>query len=161
MKRAGSHEPDGSSKRPRTEYENATDPFDPTLEKKVMDLYEHGTDGTGYFSAMAFMTWPVKQKARLNVETIVGKKIHRFDIELSGKCAPYFDKLRFYSRDVFQIALKGARIEKTKSSSSPYSLAMTIKYPEGVIIKFITRSMKPTENGQVVDTWKREYNPFS
>src|SRR3984957_2480264 len=137
---------------------NWSDPFDPTLEQKASDLCKRGApDGVGYISGTVFMIWSITQKARFNVETVENLRKYRFDIELSGACSRYFGQLQLHQQDVFQIALKGVFVERMKDSSSPDSLPMVLKYRHGVIIKFIQRKRKPSENGLVVDTWLRKH----
>ena len=161
MKRAAVVEAVNESKRIKTGHSSteACAIFDdPSLKRHATDILKNGTDNIGYISAKAFMTWPaIKKKARMNVETIEGDRKHRFDVEFSGQCAEFFDKLHFDSQDQFLLSLKGAQIEKKQKSSSPCSLAMNLKYPEGVVVKFVKRSRRSDEDGQIVDTWKREY----
>jgi hypothetical protein len=154
MKRTAESNEVNSSKRLKV---SVSDPFDPALKKKVFELCENGSDGSGHISGTVFMTWPVKQKVRFNVETVENGRKYRFDVELSGACSRHFNKLGVHSQDSLQIALKGVLIEKTKDSSSPNSLPMALKYHDGVIIKFVRRCRKPSENGLIVDTWLRKY----
>jgi hypothetical protein len=150
-KRAATDDLKDSAKRAKS----SNNPFDPSLEKSALSLCKSGSDGSGYISGVVFMSWPRTRKARFNFGAIDNRKTYFFDVELTGACLRYINKLEINPKDVLQIALKGVTIEKTQGSSSPNSLPMVLKYNDGVIIKFI-QSRKTTEGEFVVDTWLRK-----
>jgi hypothetical protein len=151
MKRPTTDEASNETKRAKL------DPFDASLFRRITDLSDAGSDGSGYIAGTVFMIWPVSRKMQFNFETVEQKKRYRFDINFSGACSRYFDKLEVHPQDVLQIALRGVNIIKKQRSSAPNCFPVTLEYTQGVCVKFVKRARKPTENGLVVDTWLCKY----
>jgi hypothetical protein len=158
MKRVADSLDDNSNK--RAKLGESPDLFGEGLERCAQDVCKQGTDGTGYISGRVFMAWPPqKKKIRVNIQSTfsLSPETFRFDVELTGPfVSEYFESLTFHGNDIFQIALRGAIVEKTNTSSSPNSLPMKLKYDDGVAINWIKRSRKIAEDGSVLDIWKRE-----
>jgi hypothetical protein len=162
MKRTAVNDAGHSPKRHKSNSrELSPDPFESSLRKNARDVYTNGTDDSGFLSGHAFMVWSSAGSAvrtvLMQVEDGDDGRIERFEIKLSGHCRKYFERLHFSPRDEFELSLKGAQLEKKQESSKPCYLPMALTFNKGVIIKFTKRPRKATENGLVIDTWKRMY----
>jgi hypothetical protein len=153
MKRVAPDDLESDAKRTKVD---DSDPFDPALEKKVFDILQNGSDGSGHLSGLAFMVWQSKQKVRFNMEVTEGGQRYRFDIEFSGACLLHLEKLNVHPQDMLQVALKGVLVEKKKQSASPYSIPLALKFQDGVIVKFIRCRKNPLNDGVIVNTWLGE-----
>jgi hypothetical protein len=158
MKRAAEGLDDNSTKKARLD--NSQDPFGEGLERFANDICRDGADDTGFISGKVFMVWRGTTKIRLNVQSTDSSAtaLFRFDVELTGAfVSEYFEALKFQSSDAFQIALRGAKVEKMNDSSGPNSLPMKLKYEDAIVIKWIKRSQNSDDNDTILDIWKRKF----
>lgn len=154
--------PDASSvKRPRSHSQEddsaSDDPFRPTLQRKIVDVCEHGNDGEGFVKVEVFMRWP-NQLSRIQALAVENGQTIKFDIAFLGPCPDYFKSigLAFDFRDVLYLSLEGACIEQ-KSTAPNGFLPITLKYPDGVRLMFFTRK-NPLAAKPVVDYWACNYH---
>jgi len=91
------------------------------------------------------MIWPPANGARrLNLEVAADQ---RFEVVISRRGG---EVLSFRPNDRICLALKGAKIESRKESNAPCLLPFTLKYPDGVAIKYLSG----TNAGKVINTWE-------
>lgn len=91
------------------------------------------------------MIWPPANGARrLNLEVAADQ---RFEVVISRRGR---EVLSFRPNDRICLALKGAKIESRKESNAPCLLPFTLKYPDGVAIKYLSG----TNAGKVINTWE-------
>jgi hypothetical protein len=154
MKRATS--PQGPSpKRPKPDLHLDEDSYF-NSHRTATYLLQNGVDDTGYLSGKFFMTWkPVRNILRTILEVPEGEssRRHRFEVEFTGVCADFFNKLDFKPQDDVRLALKGARLEKIVHPSRSCNLPVKLRYTEGVIASFGKRR---ADAAQMVNTWECE-----
>lgn len=140
---------------------------DPTLQRRASDISNDSLNnsGVGYIACTILMSWRLTTKVRLNVETLEVDSENRnvkygFDVELSGECLGFFHT-QFAVKDSILLSLKGSHVVKKQGgTSTPQSLPFTLKFLDGVALKFIKRPKKPEEDGLVIDTWECKRKSF-
>ena len=156
MKRVATEESNNASKRSRG------DGFDPSLQRNITDIANAGPNliRTGFIAGTVVMRWPLAHQLSLNLQTQEGRSSYRFNVDLSGACLRYFEKLAILPGEGLQIALRGVEVLQTKPSAGPNSYPVVLKYKEGVCVKFVTR-IAESGNALIVDTWERAWTDFS
>ncbi|KIJ69117.1 hypothetical protein HYDPIDRAFT_105685 [Hydnomerulius pinastri MD-312] len=155
MKRGSDLEGENDPKKPRTDSDD--DIFHESQKRSAKDLPQLGIDDSGYIQGKVFMIWPARHGYhRLNLEVVEDSEIYRFEVEVPNR-----DGIAFRPHERVCLALKGARSEKRKESSAPHYLPVTLKYPEGVVLKYLSGA----NQGKVFNTWEGNthadewYNP--
>lgn len=157
MKRQRSHDDEPTEKRARTDSDVVhaddadADPFRPTLQRKAVDVCEHGSDGDGFIQATVRMRWP--KKPELVLEAVENGQAVSFDVKFADPCWEYLTRqgAAFTKGDQLYISLKGAKVIKRLTSRLP-KLPMELKYEDSVRIKFLATKSSPP-SGTVVDSW--------
>lgn len=144
---------------PNTDFVNGKDdPFRPTLQRKVVDIHEHGNDPEGFIQVEVCMKWP--NQPRIQALAVENGQTVKFEIVFRGLCAEHFKAigLGFDFRDALYLSLEGATIQK-KSVASKGCLPMIVIYSDGVRLKF-NKKKRPLETGPLVDYWPCDYTLF-
>jgi hypothetical protein len=143
MKRGGDTDIENDAKKPRMD---AQDDFHESRKRFAKELPQLGKDDDGYIEGKVFMIWPPRNKShRLNLEMVEGSGTYRFEVEV-----PHRDGITFRAHQRICLALRGARTERRKESSSPHYLPIILKYPDGVMLKYLNG----VNQGKVVNTWE-------
>ncbi|KIJ17019.1 hypothetical protein PAXINDRAFT_180193 [Paxillus involutus ATCC 200175] len=134
---------------------DAQDDFHESRKRFAKELPQLGKDDDGYIEGKVFMIWPPRNKShRLNLEMVEDSGTYRFEVEV-----PHRDGITFRAHQRICLALRGARTERRKESSSPHYLPIILKYPDGVMLKYLNG----VNQGKVVNTWEGTtdewYNP--
>jgi hypothetical protein len=133
----------------------ADDPFRRTLQRKAVDICEHGTDEEGFIQFKVKMKWPPKpHRIMINATAVEDGQDISFDIALHGSCAEYVREMNvtFDLQDTLYLSLRGVQLEKT-SSAIAKKLPMVLNYTEGVCLKFLSKKGPPPKTGMIVDYW--------
>ncbi|KAF9227780.1 hypothetical protein BS17DRAFT_774296 [Gyrodon lividus] len=153
MKRGGDTDVENEPKQPRTD---SQDDFHESRKRCAKELPQLGKDGDGYIEGKVFMIWPPRNRLhRINLEIVEDSGIYRFEVEI-----PHRDGIAFRPHERICIALKGARTERRKESSAPHYLPIILKYPDGVVLKYLSGA----NQGRIINTWEERaadewYNP--
>lgn len=120
--------------------------FDAVMQKRAVDVFDKGTDGTGYLNAKVVMRWPPSNgKLQVLLSAMDEGPRKQFTVVFTGECYKYRELLNLRPNDELQLALKAAVVQKPTR----------IMYEEGVLLKFVKiKDLKHA--GQIVDTWNRE-----
>ncbi|KAF9246398.1 hypothetical protein BU15DRAFT_39557 [Melanogaster broomeanus] len=154
MKRGGDPGVENDPKKLHTDSDSYDD-FDESRKRCAKELPQLRNDDHGYIECKVFMTWPPRNKIhRLNLESVEDSGIYRFEAEF-----PHRDGIGFRPHERICLALKGARTEKRKESSAQHYLPVNLKYPDGVLLKYLSG----VNEGKVINTWEGNvdewYNP--
>lgn len=99
-------------------------------------LYLNHGDDSGYLEGKVFMVWPPRNGIyRIQFESPQDSTLCRFIVEI-----PYEDGIVFRSQDRVLIALKGVKVDVQKESSAPLSFPIALRFPHGVVVKYLSGS---------------------
>lgn len=156
MKRAAESDarsPSEDLKRPRsTEHTDTGVPdasvFEPSLQRRVADVLEGRSDGTGFVHVHVSMKWPpVNQSMRLRAEALDGSSDTKFGVVFTGDCAPYLRHINsaIGIKDDIYLALKDGVLDTT-------SPMLDLSFEHGAVIKVVKRA-NPRDADPIVNTW--------
>lgn len=115
-------------------------------KRNLDELLHFEDDDSGYIEGKVFMIWPPRNRLhRINLEVVQDSALYRFEVE-----APYKDGITFRPHERVSFALKGMKVVLRKESSSPHYFPIILRFPDGVILKYLSGS----NAGKVIDTWE-------
>lgn len=122
------------------------DYFEPSRQRSIKELKKILREDCGYVEGRVFMVWPPRKgMRRFYLEVVEVSTIYRFEVEV-----PYREGFSFRAHDRIQLGLKGMRVDQRGQSNVPYALPMALKYPDGVLVKYLSGS----NAGMMVNTWQ-------
>lgn len=142
MKRAASPtSPERPSKIARVD--DASDVFAPANERAAAGL-QTAFDASGFISGTVAMAWPLMRGSRkLQLSCDGGWKLN---VELRGAMV---DRLPLAMKAPLKLALRGARVESTGTTSAHAHLPFRLVFDDGAVVQ--------VADGNVVDLWACTY----
>ncbi|PSR77622.1 hypothetical protein PHLCEN_2v7812 [Hermanssonia centrifuga] len=131
--------------------------FRHSLQRKVVDIYEHGADEEGFIHLKVKMKWPqIGGKARIQGEATENGNAVCFEITFIEASCKHFQSigLQFEIGDVLYLSLKGVTVERKNVSKAASSkiLPISLSFREGVLLRFLSKKTPPI-TGMFVDSF--------
>ncbi len=135
--------------------------FRHSLQRKVVDIYEHGADEEGFIHLKVKMKWPqIGGKVRIQGEATENGNAVCFEITFIEACCKHFQSigLQFEIGDVLCLSLKGVTVERKNVSKAASSkiLPISLSFREGVLLRFLSKKTPPI-TGMFVDSFVGVY----